>query len=213
MKNRIIPTGTIFLFGVFVLVLLVTYGLVKSPPPPAELQGVLRPEFRPLQPFKLTDHNNELLDESDLRGKWSFVFFGYASCPDICPTTMAILNQVQNSLAERDASAATETQVIFVSVDPARDTPEMLGPYVTHFNKQFIGATADKEEIDQLVRQFGAGYMFEPETAPGQYLVAHSSVVFLTDPLGRLVAGFSQPHYPDTIASLFEQIRTYFLQG
>ena len=211
MTNRTIPTGTIFLFGLFVLVLLVTYGLVKSPPRPAELEGVLRPEFRPLQPFKLTDHSNELLDETALKGKWSFVFFGYASCPDICPTTLAILNQVQSLLTQ--TGAAEDTQVLFVSVDPARDTPEMLGPYVTHFNEQFIGATADKEEIDKLVRQFGAGYMFEKETAPGQYLVAHSSVVFLTDPLGRLVANFSQPHYPEIIAGLFERIRSYFLRG
>ena len=211
MNNRTIPKGTIFLFGLFVLVMLVTFTLVKSPPPPAELEGVLRPEFRPLQPFRLTDHNNGLLDENALKGKWSFVFFGYASCPDICPTTLAVLNQVQDSLTER--AAAADMQVIFVSVDPARDSPEMLGPYVTHFDERFIGATADKEEIDKLARQFGAGYMFEPETAPGQYLVAHSSVVFLTDPLGRLVAGFSQPHYPDTIVRLYEQIRTYFLQG
>lgn len=211
MTNRTIPTGTIFLFGLFVLVVLVTYGLVKSPPPPPELAGVLRPEFRPLQPFRLTDHNNELLDETGLEGKWSFVFFGYASCPDICPTTLAVLNQVQGLLTAR--GAAEDTQVLFVSVDPARDTPEMLGPYVKHFNEHFIGATADKEEIDKLVRQFGAGYMFEPETAPGQYLVAHSSVIFLTDPLGRLVASFSQPHYPETITGLYERIRSYFLQG
>ena len=211
MTNRTIPTGTIFLFGLFVLVVLVTYGLVKSPPPPAELAGVLRPEFRPLQPFRLTDHNNELFDETDLEGKWSFVFFGYASCPDICPTTLAALNQVQGLLEERATISAEDMQVIFVSVDPARDTPELLGPYVKHFDERFIGATADKEEIDKLARQFGAGYIFEPETAPGQYLVAHSSMIFLTDPLGRLVAGFSQPHYPETIARLYEKIRSYFL--
>jgi len=213
MTNKTIPTGTIFLFGLFVLVMLVTFALVKSPPPPAELEGVLRPEFRPLQPFRLTDHNNELFDESDLEGKWSFVFFGYASCPDICPTTLAALNQVQDLLEKKAATTAVDMQVLFVSVDPARDTPEILGPYVKHFDERFVGATADKEQIDKLTQQFGAGYIFEPETAPGQYLVAHSSVIFLTDPLGRLVAGFSQPHYPETIVRLYEQIRTYFLQG
>jgi len=213
MTNKTIPTGTIFLFGLLVLVVLVTYSLVKSPPPPAELEGVLRPEFRQLQPFSLTDHNNELFDESSLEGKWSFVFFGYASCPDICPTTLAALNQVQGLLEKRATITAEDMQVIFVSVDPARDTPELLGPYVKHFDERFIGATADKEEIDKLARQFGAGYIFEPETAPGQYLVAHSSMIFLTDPLGRLVADFSPPHYPKTIVRLYEQIRSYFLRG
>jgi len=213
MTNKTIPTGTIFLFGLFVLVVLVTFSLVKSPPPPPELEGVLRPEFRPLQPFRLTDHNNELLDETGLKGRWSFVFFGYASCPDICPSTLATLDQVQDFLEQKTEIGVADMQVIFISVDPARDTPEMLGPYVAHFDERFIGATADKEEIDKLVRQFGAGYIFEPETAPGQYLVAHSSMIFLTDPLGRLVAGFSQPHYPETIARLYEQIRSYFLQG
>jgi len=174
---------------------------------------VLRPDFRPLQPFKLTDHNNEPFDESRFEGKWSFVFFGYASCPDICPTTLAILNQAQDVLETRAVITAEDMQVVFVSVDPARDTPEILGPYVKHFDERFIGATADKAEIDKLALQFGAGYLFEPETAPGQYLVAHSSMVFLTDPLGRVVAGFSQPHYPETIAGLFEKIRSYFLQG
>jgi len=101
-------------------------------------------------------------------------------------------------------------QVLFVSVDPNRDSTEKMAAYVAHFNRQFIGATAGAGQIERFARQFGAGYLFEPETASGQYLVAHSSAIFLVDPLGRIVATFSQPHYADTLALQFRRIEHYF---
>ena len=101
-------------------------------------------------------------------------------------------------------------QVIFVSVDPARDSTENLARYVSHFNKKFIGATAGKGAIERLTRQFGADYVLEEETAPGQYLVAHTSAIFLVDPSGRLVASFSQPHYAATLLSQYRKITAYF---
>ena len=103
-----------------------------------------------------------------------------------------------------------DMQVVFISVDPARDTPEKLANYITYFNKDFIGATANKAEIDKLTRQFGAGYIFEEETSAGGYNVAHTSAIFLVDPYGRLVASFSQPHQPATIVSQYKKIRTFF---
>lgn len=174
--------------------------------------GVLRPDFRLLHPFKLTDHNDTIFNEERLQGKWSFVFFGYTSCPDICPTTLHVLSSVQTLLDDAAGDIPTDRQVVFISVDPERDTTKILATYMSYFNTGFIGATADKTEIDKLARQFGAGYVLEPETSQGQYLVAHTSAIFLVDPLGRLVATFSQPHYPATITSLFEKIRAYFLQ-
>lgn len=212
MTNKKFPAGTLFLFSVFLLVMLGTYLLVKPAPPPPELIGVLRPDFRPLYPFKLTDHNKAVFDEKRLQGKWTFIFFGYTSCPDICPTTLQVLSSVQTLLKDETDDDPTNRQVVFISVDPKRDTPESLATYVSYFNSNFIGATADKTEIDSLVKQFGAGYAFEPETLPGQYLVAHTSAIFLVDPYGRLVATFSQPHYPKTITSQYEKIRAYFLQ-
>lgn len=207
MTNKKFPAGTLFLFGLFLLVMLVTYILVKPNAPPPELEGVLRPEFKQLQPFKLTDHNSTPFNETRLKGKWTFVFFGYTYCPDICPTTLAVLNSVQSSV---DDATPADMQVLFVSVDPERDTSKTLASYVAHFNKEFTGATADKTEIDKLARQFGAGYVLEEETAPGEYMVAHTSAIFLVDPFGRLVASFSQPHYPATITSQYNKIRAYF---
>ncbi|MCK4834483.1 MAG: SCO family protein [Gammaproteobacteria bacterium] len=210
MTSKKIPIGTIVIFGFFLLVMAVTYILTKPPERPAELEGVLRPDFRLLQPFKLTDHNNTVFDEKRLQGKWNFVFFGYTSCPDVCPATLYVLKSVHGLLVDETGQVPEDMQVIFISVDPARDTPEKLADYITYFNKDFIGTTADKAEIDKLTKQFGAGYMFEEETADGVYNVAHTSAIFLVDPYGRLAASFSQPHQPPTIVSQYKKIRTYF---
>ncbi len=210
MTSKKIPIGTIVIFGFFLLVMAVTYMLTKPPERPVELEGVLRPDFRLLQPFKLTDHNNTLFIEERLQGKWSFVFFGYTSCPDVCPATLYILSSIHGLLVDETGEIPDDMQVIFISVDPARDTPEKLANYITYFNKDFIGATANKAEIDKLTRQFGAGYIFEEETSAGEYNVSHTSAIFLVDPYGRLVASFSQPHQPATIVSQYKKIRTYF---
>ncbi len=212
MTNNKIPKGTLLLFGIFLLVMLATYLLVRPSAPPPELEGVLRPDFRLLQPFQLTDHNGVEFNRKRLQKKWTLVFFGYTSCPDICPNTLYVLNSVQGLLEDETGEVPADMQVVFISVDPERDTTEKLAAYITHFNKKFIGATADKTEIDKLARQFGAGYILEAETAPGQYLVAHTSAIFLVDPFGRLVASFSQPHHPSTITEQYKKIQAYFNQ-
>ena len=210
MTNNKFPKGTLVLFGLFLLVMLTTYLLIRPAAPPPELEGVLRPDFRLLHPFKLTDHNGAVFNEKRLQKKWTLVFFGYTSCPDICPATLYVLNSVQGLLEDETGEVPANMQVVFISVDPERDTTEKLAAYITHFNKQFIGATADKTEIDKLTRQFGAGYIIEPETAPGHYLVSHTSAIFLVDPFGRLIASFSQPHYPKTITAQYQKIQEYF---
>ena len=173
---------------------------------------ILRSGFHQLRPFELTDHNGAVFDRKRLRDKWTFVFFGYTSCPDICPGTLYILDAVQGQIEDRTGAAPEDMQVLFISVDPARDTPEKLASYVAYFNEKFIGATADKTELDWLAAQFGAGYVLEEATAPGEYLVSHTSAIFLVDPLARLVATFSQPHYASTIVSQYERILAYFYQ-
>lgn len=184
----------------------------KATEPPAELIGVLRPEFRPYKPFQLVDQHNAAFTEQRFNGKWSFIFFGYTSCPDICPVTLSVINSVKRLLEKQDGDLASDMQVVFVSVDPQRDSPEKLAEYVKFFNSDFIGVTGEKEQIDILASQSGAGYIMEAETAPGEYLVGHTSAIFLTDPQGRLVAAFSQPHKPQTIVSQYEKIRTYIKQ-
>jgi len=210
MTSKKLPIGTIVIFSFFLLVMAVTYVLTKPPERPAELEGVLRPDFRVLQPFKLIDQNNKIFDEKRLLNKWIFVFFGYTSCPDVCPATLYVLKAIHGLLVDQTGKQPDDTQFVFISVDPARDTPEKLAKYVSYFNKDFIGATGDKTEIDKLARQFGAGYILEDKNAAGEYNVSHTSAIFLIDPYGRLVATFSQPHLASTITAQYEKIRTYF---
>ncbi len=179
--------------------------------PPDSLVGVLRHDFKTLQPFELSDHNDGLFNEISFNDKWSFVFFGYTSCPDICPITLSVLNSMLGMLEADSENVLDDIQVMLVSVDPARDDSESLAKYVSHFNRDFIGLTGSKQQIDLFAQQFGAGYVFEEETTPGHYTIAHTSAIFLVDPAGRLVSTFSQPHYAQTIAKQFKQIRTYLL--
>jgi protein SCO1 len=213
MKRNIIPVGSIVLFALFLLVMLATWLLIRPPAPPAELEGVLRPEYRPLAPFDLVDQDEQAFNRKNLKGKWSFVFFGYLSCPDVCPNTLHELNGLWRLLRDETGTDPDDLQIVFVSVDPRRDSPRKLGEYIAHFNREFIAVSAEKHQIDNFAHQFGAGYVIEEETAPGQYLVAHTSAIFLVDPLGRSVATFSQPHYASTLLAQYQRILNYFSGG
>jgi len=208
--SRKIPIGTIVIFGFFLITMVAAYFLTKPSPPPAELAGVLRPDFKQLQPFELVDHHNKVFNEKNFLGKWSFVFFGFTSCMHICPPTLNVLNQVHKSLTEEAGKVPDDMQVVFISVDPDRDSVEKIHSYITKFNKDFIGTIASKVTIDKVAQQFGSGYVKEAETSDGNYNVAHTSAVFLVDPFGRLVATFSQPHQPATITSQYKKIQSYF---
>ncbi|MDJ0776798.1 MAG: SCO family protein [Gammaproteobacteria bacterium] len=209
-ERHAFPIGSIVLALGFAGVMLLTWLLVKPTPPPDELKAVLRPEFRPIAPFVLSSGGYGPITEKNLRDRWTFVFFGYLSCPDVCPNTLHELNTLWNRLRDETSTEPEQVQVLFVSVDPDRDSTDRLASYVAHFNRRFIGATAGKGQIDRFARQFGAGYEFETELAPGQYLVAHTSAIFLVDPHARAVATFSQPHYASTIHRQFRQIEDWF---
>jgi protein SCO1/2 len=147
-------------------------------------------EPRALQPFELLDHTGKPFSNNDLVGRWTFVFFGYTHCPDVCPTTLSVLNSVATLLAasERDA------RFVFISVDPGRDTPELLGQYVSYFNGEFVGVTGTEPALAELTRQLGVVYLQVPDAGnPDGYLVDHTASVLLFDPTGRLHAIFSAP--------------------
>lgn len=205
---------SVFYKGAILLILLLSITVIwnvvlQQSNPPQELVGVLRPEPRSLKSFELVDQKGNSINEQLFKDKWSLVFFGYTSCPDICPTTLHVLNSVTAMLAEKEEKLLLGTQVIFISVDPARDSIDMLADYMAFFNKDFIGATGDKKNIDNVAQQFGAGYVMEEETEPGQYQVSHTSAIFLVAPDTKLVAAFSQPHNPGTIVSQYKKIRSY----
>jgi protein SCO1/2 len=176
--------------------------------PPAELESVILNEPRPLEPFTLVDHDGNALTPEQLKGHWTLLFFGYTHCPDICPTTLAVLKGVAQKL-ESDPELAASTRTLFVSVDPKRDTPEQLKQYITYFNPAFVAATGSRNEIDTLTMQVGAVYMFEGDTSRDDYIVNHSATILLIDPQGRFYARFNAPHTASGIADTYRRVRAF----
>lgn len=180
--------------------------------PPAEIEDYLFWEAKELTDFKLTGIGNKALGLNDLKGKWSFIFFGYIHCPDVCPLTMGILGQAFK-LIEKNPAAYRDIQGVFVSVDPQRDTPELLQEYASYFSSKFMGVTGDTAQVDAFSRQMSALYTIHPKESQASgdnYLVTHNSTVFLVDPQGRLYGRFPPPQLPQEIAEVFLKIRTFY---
>ena len=175
---------------------------------PPKIEGLLWPQPKLLAPFTLIDQRGDRFDLESLKGKWSFVFFGYTHCPDICPITLAVFDSVHNDLVQHTSSSGN-VQFIFVSVDPERDTPEQLGNYVNYFNAAFLGLSGDEQALSGLTRQLGILYLRTEVDESQNYLVDHTASVFLIDPLGRLVAIFSPPHDAKQMITRFIDIRDF----
>lgn len=175
-----------------------------------DLAATVLPTPKPLPPFTLTDHHGQPFTLDRLAGKWTFLFFGYTYCPDVCPTTLAVLDAVDARLAEQPRYRAN-TQMVFVSVDPERDSPERLARYMPYFNESFIGVTGSPEQIKALADPLGVLYMRSPipGSTPNTYWIDHSTAILLVDPQARLHALFSAPHDPDGIAKAFATLRRH----
>ena len=168
-----------------------------------ELDATRFPEAREIASFSLIDHNKAVFDNSVLKDRWSFIFFGYTHCPDVCPTTLSVLNSVAQKLGDLDE----DIRFVFLSVDPERDTPEQLAQFVSYFNSDFVGVTGTPEGIEQITRQLGVLHIrAQPEEGASGYLVDHSASVFLFDPDGRYHAVFSPPLSADAIAGDFKKM-------
>ena len=161
---------------------------------------------RPVTDFTLTDDRNRVFDLARLKGKWSFVFFGFTHCPDVCPTSLAALAGARARI-ERSAAGAADIQFVFVSVDPNRDTPGKLGPYVRAFDASFVGVTGDDAQIANLAGQLGAFYEVAMTPGADDYPVSHSAAVFLLDPRARQHAVFAPPLDAQAISERFEVVR------
>ena len=158
-----------------------------------------------IEDFKLTTHTETPFTLGSLKGKWSFLFFGYTNCPDVCPTTLHTLTQVDKQISEI-TNGDQEIQVAFVSVDPERDTSERLAKYVPYFNQSFIGVTGRQAAINQLTQQLGILHMRVGGDEDKNYLVDHSSSILLFNPSGELRALFSVPHNAKEIVNDFLKI-------
>lgn len=132
--------------------------------------------------FKLTDHHGEIRQLSDYQGKVVALFFGFTHCPDICPTTMADLAAAMKLMGGN----SDEVQVLFVTVDPERDTPEVLAQFVPSFDSRFIGLTGTTEEIDQVAKAFKIFYARQQEAGQTGYSFDHSAGVYVYDRQGKI---------------------------
>ena len=182
-----------------VLTLGAVLSFITSRPEAPEIDGLLWPQSKALQSFTLEDQNRRAFSLDRLRGHWTLLFFGYTNCPDICPVTLAVLENALTLMRKAHADAELP-QVVFVSVDPKRDTPEHLGDYVSHFDPSFVGVTGSDANLAAFAGQLGALYVLGDADAEGQYSVDHTAALFLIDPRGHLVALFQAPHAADVLA-------------
>ena len=161
---------------------------------PQLTSGTWLPQPRPLPEFSLTDQSGRPFTLESLKGHPTLVFFGFTHCPDVCPTTLAKLARVTKT------ANVPGLQVLLVSVDPQRDTPEQLERYVHAFNPDFGAVTGKPEEIERVAKEFGVAVV-KVDLAGGDYTVDHSAVVFLLNNQGQRVALFTPPFQIEPVAA------------
>ena len=151
----------------------------KAPAPSFQLTDITGAPFG--HGFSLIDHNGQARTLADFRGKVVTVFFGFTHCPDVCPTTLAEMAQVMGELGPE----AQKVQVLFVTVDPERDTPQVLKQYVPSFHPSFLGMSGDADTISRTAKEFKVFYQKQPLPGGG-YSVDHSAGTYIFDQEGRL---------------------------
>lgn len=172
----------ILIFAVGALALLALAAIIVLPRlRPHVFHGQVLQSQEPID-FTLTAHTGEPVSLSDFRGKHVLVYFGYTFCPDVCPTTLARINQTLTLLGDK----AKDVQFVMVSVDPERDTPEKLAQYVTAFNPTFLGLTGSEQEIMQAATPFGVYFAKQEVEGKSNYLVDHTATTMVMDPAGRM---------------------------
>ena len=164
---------------------------LKSSTPAEPRFATVLPAGGDLPEFSLLDQHGAPVNADSFRGQWDLVFFGFTHCPDICPTTLQTLANVRSELVASEADVVP--RIVLVSVDPERDTPEILGRYVGYFGPDNLGITGDLEQLKRLTS--GLGIYFEKvNIVEEDYGVDHSAAVLVVDPDGKFVALFSAPH-------------------
>lgn len=176
-------------------------------PVPAALQAVLWPEARPVAAFHMRTQRGEPFGAEQFRGQWSFVFFGYLGCPDVCPTTLQTLAGFRRRLLANDPDAA-RYRFVFVSVDPANDDAERMAAYLAYFDRDFVGLVGEPGELERLARSMGAAYAARVDER-GVRSIEHSTTVLLVDPAGQVVGGLPAPHEPGRMLASFNGLRQY----
>ena len=220
--------STVLLCLVFIGIVLVMFVISVLRVPQLSVEemrskGVfLLPTPRDIAAFKLTDHMGKTFDRSSINGRWSFVFFGFVSCPDVCPTSMSVLGTVDRQLQASNPELAEQFQGILVSVDPERDSTEKLAKYATAFSPRFLGVTGPREDLVRLTTQVNVAFAKVPLTEPAPpgsasadvaadaYTVDHTGNIVIINPRGHYHGFIKLPHDSETIRLTFQTLASQF---
>lgn len=175
-------------------------------PDPGEHARIM-PLPRDLPDFSLIDHRGEAFGLDRLQGDWSLLFFGYTSCPDICPFVLGELARVKETFETHPGAEGSMPNVVFVSVDPGRDSQARLAEYMQFFDPSFTGVTGSDAELEKLAFGVGAYYEAPEETEAEGYLVNHASKLFLVDEEGRFIALLDDPHDPGEFIDMLAKVQ------
>jgi len=169
----------------------VAWRLTQAPPAPAasDVGG----------PFRLVDQTGRAVDQRLLEGRWSAVFFGYTFCPDICPTSLSAIAQALSALTPEEM---TKVKTFFISVDPERDTMDVLKVYAPFFHPGIVGLSGSSEQVAQVARLYGARYMKQKPDENGLYSVDHSAYIYVVAPDGKLAASLPHGTLPTQIVDM-----------
>jgi protein SCO1 len=163
------------------------------------------PTPREIAPFELAAHTGEPFTVADLRGRWSFIFFGFTNCPDICPTSMSVLAQAKRQIESELPQSAEQFQGILVTVDPDRDDQETLARYVQAFSPEFVGVRGDRAPTAAFATQLNAAFAMVPAN-DGVYQVDHTANIVIVNPRGHYHGFVRTPHNVDTIVDAFRSL-------
>lgn len=213
-SRRGLPAGPALL-AVLAIMVLAAVAVSRHTPPatggwadaPPELRAVLWPEPQPIGSFELLDQRERPFGPEQLKGRWSFLFFGYLQCPDVCPTAMGLLREFRRELAAAYPDGL-EHQVVFVSVDPAYDRPAGIAAYLDHFDPAFVGLSGEAEALARLAGPLAIKY-FEHVDDQGRRSIDHTSSIMIVDPGGRVVGAFPPPQRPEQMLALFLSLRRH----
>jgi len=198
------------LMFIAVVVGLFVYSVTRTPVLSEEQllqQGVfILPRPREITPFELTAHTGAPFTLEDLQGRWSFLFFGFTNCPDVCPTALSVLAQAEQKLREIDPEAAERFRAVLVSVDPERDDLATLAAYVGAFSPRFTGVRGTREQIAQLGIQLNVAFAKVPDGA--SYQVDHTANIVIVNPRGHYHGFIKMPHQADNIVAAFQTLST-----
>lgn len=172
-----------------------------------KIDGVVLDTPTPIPHFNFTDQNNHVFTEENLKGRWTFMFFGFTNCGYVCPTTLTELNKMYKILQKKSAQNILP-QIVFVSVDPERDTIQRIGEYIDAFNSKFIGIRADANETEILEKQLHilAVKVKSANQTGDHYSINHTAEILLINPKGHIQAYLSFPHRVDSLIKDYQLI-------